>query len=106
MNFLLLAAAALLEAGGDAIIRRGRDAGGAGSRLALFVAGALVLFAYGFLVNRPGWTFGRALGIYIFLFFVVAQALSWVVFHEPPGRGAYAGAVAFAVGAGLVYFVK
>jgi drug/metabolite transporter superfamily protein YnfA len=106
MNFLFLAIAALLEAGGDAIVRRGREAGQGGSRLAFFVAGALVLFAYGFVVNRPGWSFGRSLGIYVFLFFVVAQVLSWVVFHEPPGRGAYAGTVAFAIGAGLIYFVK
>ena len=106
MNFLFLLGAAVLEAGGDALVRRGREALGAGSRLSFFLAGALVLFAYGFFVNRPGLTFGRSLGVYVFLFFVVAQVLSWAVFHEPPGRGAYAGAIAFAIGAGLVYFVK
>ena len=106
MNFLFLAIAALLEAGGDAIVRSGREAGQTGSRLALFAAGALVLFAYGFIVNRPGWSFGRALGLYVFFFFVVAQALSWLVFHEPPGRGAWLGGAAFAVGAVLVSVVK
>jgi len=105
LNLLFLLAAAMLEAAGDAIIRRGRAAS-APLSLALFAGGALVLFTYGFLVNRPGWTFGRAIGIYVFFFFVLAQLVSWVVFHEPPGRGVWLGGVAFAIGAVLVYAVK
>ena len=106
MNLIFLVIAAALEAGGDAIVRRGREAGAIGPRIGLFLVGALVLFLYGFVVNRPGWAFGRSLGIYVFFFFVIAQLLSWVVFNEPPGRGAVAGGCAFAIGAALVYFVN
>ena len=39
--------AALLEAGGDALVRAGLGASGLGRRLALLLAGGLTLFAYG-----------------------------------------------------------
>lgn len=74
----LLAVCALLEAGGDALIRSGMRA----NRPWFYAAGAAVLFAYGWLVNRPPWAFGTLLGIYVVLFFAVAQALAVVVFHE------------------------
>ena len=105
-NLFFLIVAAALEAGGDAIVRRGREAGATGPRIGLFLIGAVVLFLYGFVVNRPGWVFGRSLGIYVFFFFMIAQVISATVFNEPPGRGALAGGAAFAVGAALVYFVK
>lgn len=77
----LLALCALLEAGGDALIRKGMLAA-PGTRLAFYATGAVVLFLYGWLVNRPPWTFGSLLGVYVVLFFVVAQLLALFVFHE------------------------
>ncbi len=82
--FLILAACALLEAGGDALVRKGMHAGSIAARAALYVVAAAVLFAYGWLVNRPPWSFGSLLGIYVVLFFVVAQALAFTVFGERP----------------------
>jgi small multidrug resistance family-3 protein len=35
-------------------------------------------------VNRPPWSFGSLLGIYVVLFFVVAQVLAMTVFGERP----------------------
>src|SRR5882762_7558134 len=80
--FLILAACAILEAGGDALVRKGMHAGALANRLALYFCAAVVLFAYGWLVNRPPWSFGSLLGIYVVLFFVVAQALGIFVFGE------------------------
>ncbi len=51
MTALLLLAAAILEVGGDAIVRFGLRAPGLGSKVLLFVGGAVVLFAYGIFVN-------------------------------------------------------
>jgi drug/metabolite transporter (DMT)-like permease len=82
--FLILAACALLEAGGDALVRKGMHAGGVASRVGLYLFAAVVLFAYGWLVNRPPWSFGSLLGIYVVLFFVVAQVLAFTVFGERP----------------------
>ena len=53
VTLLLLFAAALLEAGGDAVVRTGLHASTTFMRMALFVAGGLVLFSYGYVVNAP-----------------------------------------------------
>ncbi len=82
--FLILAVCALLEAGGDALVRKGMHAGSMATRVGLYVFAAAVLFAYGWLVNRPPWSFGSLLGIYVVLFFVVAQILAFTVFGERP----------------------
>jgi drug/metabolite transporter superfamily protein YnfA len=81
----LLLVAAILEVGGDALVRMGL-AQQSSARWSLFACGALVLFVYGYTVNAPGWDFGRLLGIYVAFFFVVAQLMSWLVFHQPPSR--------------------
>ena len=81
----LLLLAALLETGGDAMVRMGLRTHSFGARLFLWIAAAAVLFAYGWVVNSPDWDFGRLLGVYVVLFFVVAQILSWAVFGQKPG---------------------
>ncbi len=73
----LLTVAALLEAGGDALVRVGLR----GSRWVL-MGGSLALVAYGFLVNLTRWDFGRLMGVYIAIFFVVAQFIALVAFRE------------------------
>src|SRR5215475_11790175 len=82
----LLVIAALLEAGGDAIVRFGLHAPYGGKRVMFLAAGGLVLFGYGCVVNAPPWDFGRLLGVYVVLFFLVAQIISWLVFGQPPTR--------------------
>ncbi|HVZ00148.1 MAG TPA: hypothetical protein VHA35_11625 [Dongiaceae bacterium] len=82
-GILLLAAS--LEAGGDALVRLGLHSGNGATRLGFFAAGAGVLFLYGLSVNTPSWDFGRLLGVYVTLFFVVAQAINLLVFGARPG---------------------
>jgi drug/metabolite transporter superfamily protein YnfA len=78
LAFLIIAA--LLEVGGDALVRWGLK----GGRILGFVLGAVTLFMYAVFVNTPKWDFGRLLGIYIAIFFVVSQFVSIVVFQEMP----------------------
>jgi len=55
------------------------------TRAALFfVLGGLVLTLYGYTVNAPAWDFGRLLGVYVAMFFVVAQFISWLAFGQKP----------------------
>jgi small multidrug resistance family-3 protein len=77
-NFSFLVIAALLEVGGDALVRWGLK----GGRILGFILGAVVLFTYGIVVNSPKWNFGRLLGVYIAVFFVVSQIISVVAFSE------------------------
>lgn len=83
-TFLLLISAALLEVGGDALVRFGLKPG----KTLGFILAAVLLFGYGLLVNLPKWDFGRLLGIYIVLFFVLSQATGALFFGEtiPMGR--------------------
>ena len=71
--------AALLEVGGDALIRIGLRGPGYS-----IIAGALTLFAYGVLVNLSGVDFNRLMGIYIAVFFVVSQVISFILFKQIP----------------------
>ena len=87
--FLLLAA--VLETGGDAIIRTALHRPSGISRLLMFGFGAVVLFAYGYTVNAPGWSFGRLLGLYVVFFFVIAQLISWIGFGQRPSLAVLSG---------------
>ena len=77
-EFGLLILAALLEVGGDALIRSGLKGGG----IVLMVAGVAVLGTYGFMVNLTKLDFGHLMGLYIVLFFVVSQAVAVFVFKD------------------------
>jgi drug/metabolite transporter superfamily protein YnfA len=80
--FIVLTLAAGLEVGGDALVRIGL-----GGRAAAMAAGAVTLFAYGILVNKSGLDFNRLMGVYIAIFFVVSQVISFIVFKQiPDGR--------------------
>lgn len=82
--YLTLLLAAVLEAAGDALVRIGLHTDSHFARIGLFVAGAAVLFSYGVVVNLPPWDFGRLLGVYVTLFFLVAQIINFYVFGVRP----------------------
>ena len=97
---LILMLAALLEAGGDALMRLGLRSEASAQRALLFLAAAAVLFAYGWTVNRPLWEFGKLLGLYVVFFFVVSQLTSWLAFRQPPSlQVLFGGALIVAGGA-------
>ena len=101
LALLILFICACLEAGGDALFRRGMHSSPTSTRAVLYLSAGVVLFAYGWLVNRPPWSFGSLLGVYIVLFFVVAQAMSWAVFGERPAAHILIGGALIVTG-GLV----
>ena len=81
---LLLMVAATLEAGGDALVRSGLNSSVLATRLGFLACGAVVLFLYGVVVNLPPWDFGRLLGVYVALFFLVAQVINWAGLRDRP----------------------
>ena len=77
LTILVLASA--LEVGGDALVRIGLE----GPRYSV-AAGALTLLAYGVVVNKSGLDFNRLMGVYIAVFFVVSQLISFFLFRQIP----------------------
>ncbi len=71
------------------------------TRVFWFLGGTAVLASYGFFVNLPQWDFGKLLGVYVVLFFVIAQIVAKVRFHQSPSMPILVGG-AFIVAGGLV----
>ena len=95
---MVLALAAVLEVGGDAAIRRGLLESSRGWML----AGSLALVAYGFTVNVPrSIDFGRLMGLYIVVFFVVSQLVNRLAFGGRPTAGLLLGGALIVCG-GLI----
>lgn len=103
---LVLACAAFLEAFGDSLFQTGFYRTSGWGRVGAIVAGALVLSAYGAFVNLPRWDFGRLLGVYVVLFFVVAQVLNKLRFGQSPTRPIYLGGLLILAGGAVIAFFK
>jgi drug/metabolite transporter superfamily protein YnfA len=99
---LLLALSALLEAGGDFVVRQGLHAPSLPLRIGLIVFGGVVLTGYGMLVNSPPWEFGRLLGVYVCLFFLAAQTISAVASKSWPSLPILAGGALILIGGVII----
>jgi hypothetical protein len=98
----VLAMAASLEAWGDSFFRAGFDRASGGGRFLTFFIGALVLALYGTVVNAPRWEFGKLIGVYVAMFFLVAQVIAKVRFGQSPTLPIYAGGVLIVAGGLLI----
>ncbi len=97
MQGVIFLAAACLEVGGDAVVRRGLKGGGA----ALVLAGAVLLGVYGIVVNTADLDFSRLLGIYVAVFAVVSVLAGRFYFQETIAPSTWIG-LAIIVAGGLV----
>jgi hypothetical protein len=95
---IVLLIAACLEVGGDAIVRVGLKGQAGAARVGFLALGALVLFGYGVFVNTAPADFGRLLGIYVVLFFLVAQIVNLFAFGVRPGMGIVVGGALIVAG--------
>lgn len=94
---IALLAAALLEAGGDALTRISLR-----EQPPLLAAGALSLFAYGVVVNQGRLNFGRLIRVYIAVFFLVSQILAFAFFREVPAYKTIAGGLLIVIGGAVI----
>jgi len=99
---LLLAVAAFLEAYGDSCFQSALYRASGMSRAAAFVAGAVSLAAYGLVVNAPRWEFGKLLGVYVVLFFLLAQVVARVKFGQAPTTPILIGGTLIVVGGAVI----
>ncbi|HTJ62841.1 MAG TPA: hypothetical protein VL899_03450 [Alphaproteobacteria bacterium] len=102
--FGILIVATILEAGGDAIVRKALGEQATGVRIGLFLAGAVVLFFYGLTINLAPFDFGRVIGLYIATFFVVWQVTNLIVFGAIPTPSILTGGALIVAGGLIVTF--
>jgi small multidrug resistance family-3 protein len=85
--WLVFVFAAVLEVGGDAVIRRGLRR----EKVWFVLCGCLLLMAYGLVVNLLKWDFSRLLGVYIAVFALVTVLVSRFVLGEKVPPSTWAG---------------
>ncbi len=103
---LILSAAAFFEAFGDSLFQSGLYRASGATRVLSFAAAAVVLALYGLTVNLPQWDFGKLLGVYVVLFFLVAQILAKVRFNQAPTPPILLGGLLIVLGGLVITFWK
>jgi len=98
--WLIFIAAAVLEVGGDALIRRGLR----GSSAAFIVGGCLTLSCYGVLVNIVKWDFSKILGVYVAFFALISVLTGRVIFREDVPVSTWLGLVFIITGGLIIQF--
>ena len=96
--FFLLSIAAGLEALGDSFFQLGLHRAPGLNRVFPFIAGSIALITYGTVVNLAPWNFGKLLGIYVVVFFLAVQVISWLRFNEVPSFRTILGGIFIVVG--------
>lgn len=108
MRFLVvwafLIAATTLEASGDAAVRTGLFNRAGPARIGLLLAGAVLLFGYGVMLNLAPQPFERVVGLYIATLFVVWQAISFIAFRSIPSLPILIGGALIVLGGLIVSF--
>lgn len=95
--WLVFIGAAILEVGGDAMIRKGLQK----TNLAFIISGAVVLSCYGLAVNIVKWDFSKLLGVYVAFFALISVLFGVFVFKENVPVSTWAGLVLI-VGGGMI----
>jgi hypothetical protein len=103
---VFLVIATLLEAGGDAIVRMAIFDHVGVYRIALYFAGAALLFGYGTFLNLAPLEFGRVVGLYIATLFVVWQVINFFAFRTVPTLPTLVGGALILAGGAIVTFWK
>src|ERR1700730_14598521 len=102
--FLVLLLAAVLEAYGDSRFQAALYRSSGTSRAIAFFVGAASMAAYGLVVNVPHWDFGKLLGVYVVLFFLLAQVVARVRFGQVPTLPVFLGGALIVAGGLIISF--
>jgi hypothetical protein len=103
-TIILLLAATILEVSGDAVVRTAIYNHGGFARVALFLAGAALLFGYGTFLNLAPLEFGQVVGIYLATLFVVWQLINFVAFRTLPTPPIIVGGLMVIAGGAIITF--
>ena len=98
--WFIFVASAVLEVGGDAVIRKGLRGGGP----SVILLGCLILASYGVVVNTVRWDFSRLLGVYVAIFALVSVLFGALAFREHVPPATWIGVGIIMLGAGVIQF--
>ena len=98
--WIIFIAAAVLEVGGDAVIRKGLR----GSVVWFIVTGFLMLGCYGVVVNTVKWDFSRLLGVYVAVFALVSVLWGKFMLKEQIAPTTWIGLVPIMIGGMIIQF--
>lgn len=98
--WLVFVGSALLEVGGDAVVRKGLH----GTNIAVILGGGIMLAAYGLLVNTVRWDFSKLLGVYVAVFAIVSVMFGRFVFGESVPNSTWVGLGIIIAGGMVIQF--
>jgi drug/metabolite transporter superfamily protein YnfA len=98
--WFIFAGAALLEVGGDAVVRKGLR----GNSLLLVMLGFLMVGCYGVVVNMVKWDFSRLLGVYVAVFALISILFGRYVFKENIPPATWIGLIIIMFGGMVIQF--
>ncbi len=98
--WLIFVAAAMLEVGGDFVVRRGLRARSA----AWSLLGCGALACYGLLVNSVNWDFSKLLGVYVGFFALVSILFGKYVLGETIPLSTWLGLALIILGGMVIQF--
>ncbi len=101
---LLLLIATTLEVSGDAVVRMAIFNHTGPQRIALFAAGAALLFGYGSFLNLAPVNFGRVVGLYVAILFIVWQVINYIAFRATPTLPILVGGTLLIAGGAIITF--
>jgi drug/metabolite transporter superfamily protein YnfA len=102
INFawIIFIGAAILEVGGDAIVRKGLRVGS----LIVILIGCLMLGCYGLVVNIVLWDFSKLLGVYVAVFALISILFGRFVFQEEIPTATWIGLIVIVLGGMIIQF--
>ncbi len=100
LAWLIFISAAILEVGGDAVVRKGLR----GSGLVHIMTGFAMLGCYGVVVNMVKWDFSKLLGVYVAVFAVISIVFGRFVFKESIPVATWMGLAVIICGGMIIQF--
>ena len=100
LTWIIFSAAALLEVGGDAAMRRGLRGGG----LLSLLAGVVCLGSYGLAVNSVKADFSKSFGSYVAFFALVSVLCGRYVFKDSVPVSTWIGLAIIMIGGLVIQF--
>jgi drug/metabolite transporter superfamily protein YnfA len=97
---IIFIAAALLEVGGDAVVRQGLRS----QKWALILVGCVMLGVYGVVVNTVKWDFSKLLGVYVAVFAVISVLVGRFWFQETVPTSTWIGLAIIVAGGMVIQF--